>query len=103
MRISDWSSDVCSSDLIAWVNSHWLQIGIAVGVGLVIYILLSLARRFALKLAQSADGDMSFTHIAGRVIHKTKSTVIAIVARSESRGVGKACVIRCRYQWPPRK
>src|SRR3546814_6016129 len=80
MRISDWSSDVCSSDLIAWVNSHWLQIGIAVGVGLVIYILLSLARRFALKLAQSADGDMSFTHIAGRVLHKTKSTVLAIVA-----------------------
>ncbi|WP_242446131.1 mechanosensitive ion channel family protein [Sphingopyxis lindanitolerans] len=65
---------------IAWVNSHWLQIGIAVGVGLVIYILLSLARRFALKLAQSADGDMSFTHIAGRVLHKTKSTVLAIVA-----------------------
>jgi small-conductance mechanosensitive channel len=64
----------------AWVNSHWLQIGIAIGIGLVIYALLTMARRFALKLAQSADADMSFTHIAGRVLHKTKSTVLAIVA-----------------------
>lgn len=65
---------------VAWVNSHWLQIGIAIGVGLAIYALLTMARRFALKLAQSADADMSFTHIAGRVLHKTKSTVLAIVA-----------------------
>jgi len=65
---------------IIWVNNHWLQIGIAIGVGLVIYALLTMARRFALKLAQSADAEMSFTHIAGRVLHKTKSTVLAIVA-----------------------
>lgn len=65
---------------IAWVNSHWLQIGIAIGAGLLIYFLLSLLRRFALKHAMSAEGEMTFTHIAGRVIHKTKSTVLAIVA-----------------------
>ena len=65
---------------VAWVNSHWLQIGIAIGVGLLIYALLTVARRFALKLAQSADADVSFTHIAGRVLHKTKSAVLAIVA-----------------------
>src|SRR3546814_15785351 len=52
MRISDWSSDVCSSDL----------------------------RRIALKHAQSTEGDMTLTHIAGRVIHKTKSLVLAIIA-----------------------
>jgi small-conductance mechanosensitive channel len=65
---------------VAWVDSHWLQIGIAIGVGLLIYFLLSLARRFALKHAQSAEGDLSLTHIAGRVIHKTKSFVLAIIA-----------------------
>ncbi|KTE28260.1 MULTISPECIES: mechanosensitive ion channel domain-containing protein [unclassified Sphingopyxis] len=64
----------------AWVNSHWLQIGIAVGAGLLIYFLLSMVRTFALKHAQSAEGDLTLTHIAGRVIHKTRSTVIAIVA-----------------------
>jgi len=65
---------------VAWVNSHWLQIGIAIGAGLLIYFLLSMIRTFALKHAQSAEGDLSLTHIAGRVIHKTKSAVIAIVA-----------------------
>ena len=65
---------------VAWVNGHWLQIGIAIGVGLFIYFLLSLLRRIALKHAQSAEGDMSLTHIAGRVIHKTKSLVLAIIA-----------------------
>lgn len=65
---------------VAWVNSHWLQIGIAVGAGLLIYFLLSLARRFALKHAQSATDDYTISHIAGRVIHKTKSIVLAIVS-----------------------
>src|SRR3546814_20197692 len=65
---------------VAWVNGHWLQIGIAIGAGLVIYLLLSLLRRIALKHAQSTEGDMPLTHIAGRVIHKTKSLVLAIIA-----------------------
>lgn len=65
---------------IAWVNSHWLQIGIAIGAGLLIYFVLSMVRTFALKHAQSAEGEMTLTHIAGRVIHKTKSTVLAIIA-----------------------
>ncbi|KGB52271.1 MscS Mechanosensitive ion channel precursor [Sphingopyxis sp. LC81] len=65
---------------LAWVEIHWLQIGIAIGVGLLIYFLLSMARRFALKYARSAEGDLSLTHIAGRVIHKTKSSVLAIIA-----------------------
>ena len=65
---------------IAWVNSHWLQIAIAIGAGLVIYALLSLVRTFALKRAQAAPGQFTLTDIVGRVIHKTKSTVLAIVA-----------------------
>lgn len=65
---------------VAWVNGHWLQIGVAIGAGLAIYFILSMLRRFALKYAQSAEGDMSLTHIAGRVIHKTKSAVLAIIA-----------------------
>ena len=65
---------------LAWVESHWLQISIAIGVGLLIYFVLSMARGFALKHAQSAEGEMTLTHIAGRVIHKTKSSVLAIIA-----------------------
>lgn len=64
---------------VAWVNSHWLQIGIAVAAGLAIYFLLAMIRGFALKRAQSAPGEFTLTDIVGRVIHKTKSTVLAIV------------------------
>lgn len=65
---------------VGWADSHWLQIGIAIAAGLVIYAVLSMARRFALKHALSAEGELTLTHIAGRVIHKTKSLVLAIVA-----------------------
>ena len=65
---------------VAWVDTHWLQIGVAIAAGLFIYFILSMARRFALKHALSAASEMSLTHIAGRVIHKTKSAVLAIVA-----------------------
>lgn len=69
-----WASSV------AWVDTHWLQIGIAIGAGLIIYFALSLIRGFALKKAQSAPGQFTLTDIVGRVIHKTKSLVLAIVA-----------------------
>ena len=69
-----WTSSV------AWVDTHWLQIGIAIGAGLVIYFALSLIRGFALKKAQSAPGQFTLTDIVGRVIHKTKSLVLAIVS-----------------------
>jgi small-conductance mechanosensitive channel len=65
---------------IAWIDDHWLQIGIALGAALVIYFLLSLIRGFALKKAQAAPGHYTLTDIIGRVIYKTKSLVIAIVA-----------------------
>ena len=65
---------------VAWAESHWLQIGIAVGVGLLIYFLLSMIRTFALKRAQSAPGQFTLTDIVGRVIHKTKSVVLAIIS-----------------------
>ncbi len=65
---------------VAWVDSHWLQIGIAIAAGLAIYFLLSMLRGFALKRAQATPGEFTLTHIVGRVIHKTKSFVLAIIA-----------------------
>ncbi|WP_237245917.1 mechanosensitive ion channel family protein [Sphingopyxis witflariensis] len=65
---------------VSWVHSHWLAIAIAVGAGLAIYFLLSMIRSFALKRALAAPGQFTLTHIVGRVLHKTKSTVLAIIA-----------------------
>ncbi len=65
---------------VTWVEGHWLQIVIAIGAGLLIYALLSMVRRVALKRAQAAPGEFTLTDIVGRVIHKTKSVVLAIIA-----------------------
>src|SRR3546814_11758248 len=77
MRISDWSSDVCSSDLppgpvLGWRHDPHCAI---------------------LTPARAARGDRS----------PLTSTASArrISARSEERRVGKECVSTCRSRWAP--
>src|SRR3546814_7995300 len=93
MRISDWSSDGCSSDLIA-VNK-----GAVPGP----HIFTALA----------VDGDPQYGHL----VIKTPEDARAIVGiakangysfikaytnlRSEERRVGKECVSTCRSRWSP--
>src|SRR3546814_10851679 len=48
--------------------------------GLLIYFLLSLLRTLALKRAQAAPGHFTLTDIVGRVVHKTRSSVLAIIS-----------------------
>src|SRR3546814_3036192 len=72
MRISDWSSDVCSSDLpIA------RQIGHRAGP------LLTLTRRHGCHL------------------HRHSLLRPLLLDRSEERRVGKECVSTCRSRWSP--
>src|SRR3546814_7356838 len=82
MRISDWSSDVCSSDLFLCI----LRLGL---------ILARLVRNIAAVVARR-DG------LAGRadraVIHLD---AVGPHIRSEERRVGKECVSTCRSRWSP--
>src|SRR3546814_9827553 len=79
MRISDWSSDVCSSDLIlgGYVAGAVLC-GLMVGI-----IVLCIA--------------MLFTKV--RIPHPL--VTLSTVLRSEERRVGKECVSTCRSRWSP--
>src|SRR3546814_13816372 len=97
MRISDWSSDVCSSDLplnninlseIVWIKilktsmpSFWLFREI-VGIGLVVLYMGLLPPVLAKTLL--------------RRFYEKLGTV-----RSEERRVGKECVSTCRSRWSP--
>src|SRR3546814_12759759 len=82
MRISDWSSDVCSSDL---------DTNIAEVIGTVVL----------------DDGVGTTTHyytISGGALTWTNNdgtTVPAVTPRSEERRVGKECVSTCRSRWSP--
>src|SRR3546814_6902131 len=76
MRISDWSSDVCSSDLL-----------------LVLLIMFIITIPVA---THSVDIDLPAPQI-------TPPDVIVepVINRSEERRVGKECVSTCRSRWSP--
>src|SRR3546814_11523100 len=104
MRISDWSSDVCSSDLI-W--ERLLDAGAAIAAALVEGDQL---------VADVDDGHPHrgkspfFAHDAfGFVDHGLADAAALQVrayrehaeVRSEERRVGKGCVSTCRSRWSP--
>src|SRR3546814_12478778 len=92
MRISDWSSDVCSSDLLLYTSSLLVRAhsitplrGFA-GRG-----------RTAVLLDQVMEIANPLLHAAKR--HGLQRT--GTQARSEERRVGKECVSTCRSRWSP--
>src|SRR3546814_17272098 len=80
MRISDWSSDVCSSDL-EYTLDHTL---IAHDVGVVIFQPFLAGSREVLEATK---------------LHTSGGN--ANVGRSEERRVGTECVSTCRSRWSP--
>src|SRR3546814_20244071 len=83
MRISDWSSDVCASDLVT--SERGLLTTIACGAGG--------APTYALEGSVFSAGALVQWLRDGLKILKK--------ARSEERSVGKVCVSRCRSRWSP--
>src|SRR3546814_4985028 len=97
MRISDWSSDVCSSDLATPPGQPApvvvLQLQGAVGPATTEYLRRGLAdanarRAAAVVLRIDTPGGLA-------------SSMRDIVRRSEERRVGKECVSTCRSRWSP--
>src|SRR3546814_9294452 len=82
VRISDWSSDVCSSDL------HRLPAG---------YRALWFGERHLDGILVIEHAQLT-GHIALAVAHLGAALELA---RSEERRVGKECVSTCRSRWSP--
>src|SRR3546814_11865947 len=98
MRISDWSSDVCSSDLGLILNRQFaarpdkilaLEMG---GNNPVVVWDTADIRTAATLVVQSA-----FLSAGQRCTNARR----LIVKRSEERRVGKECVSPCRSRWAP--
>src|SRR3546814_14960273 len=98
MRISDWSSDVCSSDLVARLFAHRRPDQRLVRVGEA--GALEIGHRVRL-----APHDVVEDPIAIVLERGADAENIVIAAdhpdRSEERRVGKECVSTCRSRWSP--
>src|SRR3546814_16528298 len=90
MRISDWSSDVCSSDLVFGLVATILGVvigGILVGrygviKALLVCGVLQMGSNLMFAVQAAAGADLT-------------------LLRSEERRVGKECVSTCRSRWTP--
>src|SRR3546814_13549820 len=117
MRISDWSSDVCSSDLgfRGCPRSVQTEKRPASGRALIMFTLFRLVRIIFVALRYRLD-ELVLSSIKHPLAHgllyivrlgrrpKTPRGVrlrLALESRSEERRVGKECVSTCRSRWSP--
>src|SRR3546814_20763913 len=92
MRISDWSSDVCSSDLVTIFNAEP-----RVNYDRIMLSPVLSGEKTYEQIVIHGDGwyiDHGITLYKGHRI-----TGIDRVKRSEERRVGKECVSTCRSRW----
>src|SRR3546814_13815123 len=97
MRISDWSSDVCSSDLFCCngLGQHILSDPFDVRETQA----CKAQRLHGVGVARSA-GELSQHHEARKCFTISVIAIAAVeVPRSEERRVGKECVSTCRSRW----
>jgi small-conductance mechanosensitive channel len=64
----------------AWFDAHWLQIAIAAGAAVVVYLLLNLVRRWGVRLCQRSEGVANWYGIVGRALSKTSQLFIILAA-----------------------
>src|SRR3546814_8081974 len=85
MRISDWSSDVCSSDLRAAADFACPIRCLGAGR-------IGLAEQRLVAERRLREGDRRQRLVGG---------IMCKQMRSEERRVGKECVSTCRSRWSP--
>src|SRR3546814_16107423 len=102
MLISDWSSDVCSSDLRADVNC--LAVLHRIGQrGQSVAFLREPDTGGHIEIARKAVSTAQIDRLRAKRFEgplRTPSLALAF-ERSEERRVGKECVSTCRSRWSP--
>src|SRR3546814_3387409 len=91
MRISDWSSDVCSSDLARMRDIHRRKVDGP-------HEILTAKGRW-IRVANSLTADGWVVGVRTDITESKRAE--DNLRRSEERRVGKECVSTCRSRWSP--
>src|SRR3546814_14561278 len=112
MRISDWSSDVCSSDLPEHVDPETIDSAREPEAQHIVHCLLN-GRIAPVKIRLLLQEGVVIILFGSLVPFPGRAAEIAdpvigrsaagsrIAPRSEERRVGKECVSTCRSRWSP--
>src|SRR3546814_21078260 len=98
MRISDWSSDVCSSDLYGQKANAYSVFAEAT-YEVVDNLFLVAGGRYSKDKREAFLSSPTAAPIHGKS-HFSDVSPRAVI-RSEERRVGKECVSTCRSRWSP--
>src|SRR3546814_17150486 len=101
MRISDWSSDVCSSELPMDIRAQneavvHLDRDVPVDAHAVAHFLAGQITGVVAEVVHMSLLSLTLCTL----LEKTRPTSLGL-RRSEERRVGKACVSTCRSRWSP--
>src|SRR3546814_18821311 len=97
MRISDWSSDVCSSDLYTTLHrAAYSPCAVTDSNGCPKNPTWTIT---AVKVVH--DPVRNRISYKGATLHLFGTPIIALPGSSEERRVGKECVSPCRSRWSP--
>src|SRR3546814_19294489 len=107
MRISDWSSDVCSSDLdLRHYNAvqrfAYLFIMLDIAVLMLSGLVLWKSVQFdTLRALMGGYETARYVHFTAMGLLAALVAVHVLLVRSEERRVGNECVRTCRSRWSP--
>src|SRR3546814_12682615 len=102
MRISDWSSDVCSSDLKIGAGKQLNVRDRRAGAGVdhevpeIVLAAITLEEEIGINFELAAGPPLQ-----RRRDRRAIAFAVRIFDRSEERRVGNECVSPCRYRWSP--
>src|SRR3546814_13396269 len=104
MRISDWSSDVCSSDLVSSYTVYTSELDLDIeqtATGERVFEGTARAQSRTDRLQRIVPNlvEAMFTGFPGNSGETVKITIAP--ERSEERRVGHECVSTCRSRWSP--
>src|SRR3546814_15773151 len=102
MRISDWSSDVCSSDLLAALD--WIRSKVDDGCRYVPPHAVPVEEVIPARWRRSVideEGRVNRISYELCVLAQLRDRIRSKDIRSEERRVGTECVSPCRSRWSP--